>query len=292
MHSHIQIFIRGVKSFSDILKVPRVMIQSDIIIYDCRSVTLLSLIAWTMRYKTLALRIIPFVVYLICLMHFKVNKKSTIFIRRTLTASSASEGEILIMGLSGQAIGFRGRSGAWYSTISSRSLQWNMRLHSYDNCPKNANNFVSGFGLTLFKNRKPCKRIDVNVINPYGIFPLEASCGVLGKSHCLGAGSLEISIDEKRYVVSGDYRFDDAPGRVLVFNTDFNCKQRWHAFKTGSLSRTSDKINNIVNRMFSKLIPRKSSGFEVRVTDNPRWQAPIPLYPEPTRVKPRSKRSR
>jgi hypothetical protein len=33
--------------------------------------------------------------------------------------------------------------------------------------------------------------------------------------------------------------------------------------------------------MFSKLIPRKSSGFEVRVTDNPLWQAPIPLYPEP-----------
>jgi hypothetical protein len=33
--------------------------------------------------------------------------------------------------------------------------------------------------------------------------------------------------------------------------------------------------------MFSKLILRKSSGFEVRVTDNPRWQAPIPLYPEP-----------
>jgi hypothetical protein len=33
--------------------------------------------------------------------------------------------------------------------------------------------------------------------------------------------------------------------------------------------------------MFSKLIPRKSSGFEVQVTDNPRWQAPIPLYPEP-----------
>jgi hypothetical protein len=32
--------------------------------------------------------------------------------------------------------------------------------------------------------------------------------------------------------------------------------------------------------MFSKLIPHKSSGFEARVIDNPRWQAPIPLYPE------------
>jgi hypothetical protein len=33
--------------------------------------------------------------------------------------------------------------------------------------------------------------------------------------------------------------------------------------------------------MFSKLIPRKSSGFEVQLTDNPHWQAPIPLYHEP-----------
>jgi hypothetical protein len=32
--------------------------------------------------------------------------------------------------------------------------------------------------------------------------------------------------------------------------------------------------------MFFKLIPRKYSGFEVRMTDNPRWQAPIPLYPD------------
>jgi hypothetical protein len=33
--------------------------------------------------------------------------------------------------------------------------------------------------------------------------------------------------------------------------------------------------------MFSKLIPRKLAAFEVQVTDNPRWQASISLYPEP-----------
>jgi hypothetical protein len=33
--------------------------------------------------------------------------------------------------------------------------------------------------------------------------------------------------------------------------------------------------------MFYKLIPRKSSVFEVQVTNNPRWQPLIPLYPEP-----------
>jgi hypothetical protein len=29
------------------------------------------------------------------------------------------------------------------------------------------------------------------------------------------------------------------------------------------------------NKIFSKLIPRKLAGFEIRVTENPRWQAPI-----------------
>jgi hypothetical protein len=33
--------------------------------------------------------------------------------------------------------------------------------------------------------------------------------------------------------------------------------------------------------MFSKAIPRKPTGFEVRKTKNQRWKAPIPLYPEP-----------
>jgi RNase H-like domain found in reverse transcriptase len=37
--------------------------------------------------------------------------------------------------------------------------------------------------------------------------------------------------------------------------------------------------------MFSKLIPRKSTGFEVGVTENPRWQAPILLYPESVEAK-------
>jgi hypothetical protein len=32
--------------------------------------------------------------------------------------------------------------------------------------------------------------------------------------------------------------------------------------------------------MFSKLISRKSSGFEVLVTNNPHWQAPVLLYPK------------
>ena len=33
--------------------------------------------------------------------------------------------------------------------------------------------------------------------------------------------------------------------------------------------------------MLSKMVPQKSRGFETQVTKNPKFQAPIPLYPEP-----------
>jgi hypothetical protein len=42
--------------------------------------------------------------------------------------------------------------------------------------------------------------------------------------------------------------------------------------------------------MFSKLILRKKAGFEVQVTDNPCWQAPILLYPEPNTVETKIKK--
>jgi hypothetical protein len=36
--------------------------------------------------------------------------------------------------------------------------------------------------------------------------------------------------------------------------------------------------------MLSKAIPRRSRVFEPRITENPKFQAPIPLYPEPDTV--------
>ena len=33
--------------------------------------------------------------------------------------------------------------------------------------------------------------------------------------------------------------------------------------------------------MMSKLVPRKARGFETHMTENPTFQALIPLYPEP-----------
>jgi hypothetical protein len=44
-----------------------------------------------------------------------------------------------------------------------------------------------------------------------------------------------------------------------------------------------DSNATLANRL-SKMVPRKSRGFETRVTDNPKFQAPIPLYPEPDEI--------
>jgi hypothetical protein len=44
---------------------------------------------------------------------------------------------------------------------------------------------------------------------------------------------------------------------------------------------TWENSNTTLANMLSKMVPLKSCGFETRVTDNPKFQAPISLYPEP-----------
>ena len=133
----------------------------------------------------------------------------------------------MIMGLSGQLFRFEGRSGDWYSAISTSSFQWNMRLQSHDTCPGNSNNFVTGVGLTFVKQGQYNKQIEVTIGNHYSV---DVGCGGMSMSHCLGAGSLEVVIDGKRHVVGGDYKFHDGTGRIVAFNTFYPCSRRWYEF--------------------------------------------------------------
>ena len=140
-------------------------------------------------------------------------------------------GDPLIMGLSGQLFKFDGRSGAWYSAVSSPSFQWNMKIQEYDGCPAESNKFVSGVGFTLFKKSGlgspvPAHKIVVNVVNEYGV---KTGCGTEA-TNCLGNGSLEIFIDDKKYVYPGDYQFKDNSGRVIAFNTYYECARKWYDF--------------------------------------------------------------
>ena len=139
-------------------------------------------------------------------------------------------GDPLIMGLAGQLFKFDGRSGAWYSAVSAKSFQWNMKIQEYDECPADSNKFVSGVGFTVFKNtamgRTPAHKIAVNVVNEFGT---QTGCGT-DATNCLGNGSLELIIDDKKYVYPGDYQLKDGSGRVIAFNTFLECSRKWYDF--------------------------------------------------------------
>lgn len=136
-------------------------------------------------------------------------------------------GDPLIMGLSGQLFKFDGRSGAWYSAVSARSFQWNLRINQYDTCPEDSNTFVSGAGFAFFKNGEISTNIEVSVVNPYNV---DVGCGSTESKNCLGAGSLELVIDGVKHLVGGDYKTKDSTARITAFNTFHQCSRKWYDF--------------------------------------------------------------
>mmetsp|Transcript_16734 Transcript_16734/g.27765 ORF Transcript_16734/g.27765 Transcript_16734/m.27765 type:complete len:567 (+) Transcript_16734:52-1752(+) len=137
-------------------------------------------------------------------------------------------GDPLIMGLKGQLFKFDGRSGAWYSAVSTPTFQWNMRISQFEGCPAKSDTFCSGAGFTFFDSkRRKTRTIEVNVVNEHNV---DVGCGG-EKKNCLGAGSLEIMLDGTKVVVGGDYKFKDGTGRVLAFNTFYQCARKWYDFE-------------------------------------------------------------
>ena len=139
-------------------------------------------------------------------------------------------GDPIIMGLAGQIFKFEGRSGAWYSAVSAKSFQWNMKTQKFDGCPMGSDTFLTGVGLTVFGTTKT-HQVEINVVNPYTV---NSGCGnEVNKDFdygCLGAGSLELVIDGHKVVQSIDMPFDDNTGRVIAFNTIGKCSRRWFDF--------------------------------------------------------------
>ena len=86
-------------------------------------------------------------------------------------------------------------------------------------------------GFTVFKETKsggrtPAHKIAVNVVNEFGV---QTGCG-MEATNCLGNGSLELVIDDKKYLYPGDYHFKDGTGRVVAFNTFYECSRKWYDF--------------------------------------------------------------
>jgi hypothetical protein len=186
-------------------------------------------------------------------------------------------GDPLIMGLSNQVFFFDGKSGSWYSAVSAPSFQWNMELQTYNSCPEHADNFVAGVGLTFFdKKGKAEKQVKVKVVNPQG--GVNVGCGG-GSANCLGFGSLEIEIDGVVHVTGGDYKFKDGAGRIVAFNTFYQCSRKWYDFgvrpsfldDTNDLSSSSRRLENDKPDVFDVLDGLKSTMIDPEVCQ--KWMA-------------------
>jgi len=145
-------------------------------------------------------------------------------------------GDPLIMGLSGQLFKFNGRNGAWYSAVSTPSLQWNLKINNYELCPDSSDSFVSGAGFNFFENGTSVKKIEISVANPYHV---DVGCGDSEVQNCLGAGSLELIIDGVKHIVGGDYVTEDKHARITAFNTFYQCSRKWYDFDVRPESSTS-----------------------------------------------------
>jgi len=143
-------------------------------------------------------------------------------------------GDPLIMGFQGQLFKFDGHNGSWYSVISTKSFQWNMKVSQFEGCPTGSDAFCSGAAFTFFDSEKRKTRmIEINVVNEHHV---DIGCGAAAKS-CLGDGSLEILIDGKKINSGGDFTFEDGTGRVLAFNTFYQCSRKWFDFDITPVSR-------------------------------------------------------
>jgi hypothetical protein len=141
---------------------------------------------------------------------------------------SGVNGDPLIMGLKGQLFKFDGRSGGWYSAISTPSFQWNMKISQFADCPAKSDTFCSGAGFTFFDSKKQkTQTVEVNVVNEHSV---NVGCGG-NNTNCLGAGSLEIILDGTKMTAGGDYKFKDGTGRILAYNTFYQCARKWYDFE-------------------------------------------------------------
>jgi len=146
-----------------------------------------------------------------------------------LALKGGVNGDPLFMGLHGQVFKFEGRSGAWYSNVSTDKFQWNLRFKEFETCKENENIFVTGTTITLyhlsnlpFHKPQVAHTISIMVADEDKFFP-GCQSGV-----CLGEGSLKISVDGKTDITSpGDYQLGNNGGRVIAHNTFAACSRKW-----------------------------------------------------------------
>ena len=142
------------------------------------------------------------------------------------------QGDPTIVGLQGQSFKFDGRGGAWYANLAAESLQWNMKFHKFDNCPKDENIYVTGISIQIRESRRLVHNVIIRVRDEDDFLP---GCGVESDgSVCLGEGSLEVVVNGDTHRSPGDYfaLSDNGGGglRVIAHNTHSACSRMWHDY--------------------------------------------------------------
>mmetsp|Transcript_13318 Transcript_13318/g.19208 ORF Transcript_13318/g.19208 Transcript_13318/m.19208 type:complete len:594 (-) Transcript_13318:126-1907(-) len=160
-------------------------------------------------------------------------------------------GDPLFMGLNGQVFKFEGRSGGWYSNVSTKKLQWNLRFKEFETCPKGENMFVTGTTISLnhlsglpFKKPEVAHTISIMVNDEDKFFP-GCQSGV-----CLGDGSLKISVDGNTDITSpGDYKIGNDGVRVIAHNTLSACSRKWYDFVEHDMGVSEDERGRLLEKM-------------------------------------------
>lgn len=167
---------------------------------------------------------------------------------------SGVENDPVIVGFRNQIFKFDGRSDAWYANLAAESVQWNMKFHTFEDCPGGRDTYVTGFSYMLREARAIAHSVVVRVRDEGTFLPgcgdgheNDGSAGPAKQAAaaappqegqqqepqeppppvCLGDGSLEIMIDGKIIVHAGDYSTDDGQLRVVAHNTFGECARHW-----------------------------------------------------------------
>jgi len=162
---------------------------------------------------------------------------------------SGVNGDPLIIGLQHQAFNFDGKSGAWYANIATTDMQWNMKFHNFDDCPRDDSMYVTAMTISVNKTtgthygNGASHDIMISIKDEDRVFP-----GCSNDSEpCLGLGSLQLTVDGTVYDKPSDYRISNNL-RIVAHNTWDACSRKWYDYDKGIHLREDE--DSIVRRLW------------------------------------------
>jgi len=154
-------------------------------------------------------------------------------------AASGVNGDPVIMGLRNQAFEFSGKADTWYSSVAATTFQWNMKMHTFENCVGQEGMYVTSLGLSVDKKTGGSHTVLISVADENQVFP-----GCPPGSPCLGDGSLRIEIDGQTFLEPGDLKISDDL-RIVTYNTWSACSRKWWDYDNAVSAREDfDYLNS------------------------------------------------